>query len=96
MISWWTTTSKFHIAADTEVAATQIEYAVPDQIYYLSLLQSLDNGEFYAYLYQAVCEFTQEFKITKYFANLKKPYDYPVSVPLTYPPLSMLSEELKS
>ena len=43
MISWWTTTSKFHIAADTEVAATQIEYAVPDQIYYLSLLISIPH-----------------------------------------------------
>ena len=43
MISWWTTTSKFHIAADTEVAATQIEYAVPDQIDYLSLLISISH-----------------------------------------------------
>ena len=55
----------------------------------------MDDGKFYAYIYQAVCEFTQEFKITKYFANLKKPNDYPVSVPLTYPPVSMLSDELK-
>ena len=56
----------------------------------------MDNGEFYAYLYQAVCEFTKEFKITKYFENIKKPNDYPVSAPLTYPPVSMQSEELKS
>ena len=56
----------------------------------------MDDEKFYAYIYQTVCEFTQEFKITKYFANLKKPNDYPVSVPLTYPPVSMLSEEHKS
>ena len=41
MISWWTTTSKFHIVADTEVTATQIEYAVPDQVYYMSFLISI-------------------------------------------------------
>ena len=40
MMSWWTATSKFWIVADTEVAANQIEYAVPDQIEYLSLLKT--------------------------------------------------------
>ena len=40
MISWWTATSKFQLVADTKVAATQIEYAVPDQIEYLGLLIS--------------------------------------------------------
>jgi hypothetical protein len=62
----------------------------------VNLLHSLDDGKFYAYINQAVCEFTQEFKITEYFANLKKPNDYPVSVCLTYPPVSMPPDELKS
>ena len=44
MISWWTTTSKFHIVADTEVTATQIEYAVPDQIYMSFLISILQHG----------------------------------------------------
>ena len=56
----------------------------------------MNDEKFYAYIYQAVCEFTQEFKITQYFANLKKPNDYPVSVRLTYPLVSMSPDELKS